>query len=199
MRTLAGLLLLLLAAAPRAANRPATAIVSKDSFFALLALVSTSESGSTVSLPYPLQNQVKDSDAIVVGTIARVIHDRCSLVFHRYMREGELAECGEAEHAYTFDAGELSVEEVLKGSVNVEHTQVMWCSGYRMTPTHRKCLGMPCGFTPTPAEGQNGIWLLRRDRVFGTGFHQAYFASVDSLEAVKAYIKRDRYIDTTKR
>jgi hypothetical protein len=51
-------------------------------------------------------------------------------------------------------------------------------------------------------EGQQGIWILRRNRVFLREYLGATYGDalvpLDSLEAVKEYVVRDRYVNTTR-
>lgn len=144
--------------------------------------------------PYPLRNKVGDAHVIVVGKLTTITHHRFSLVFHGYIEEHEIGRCDAAEHEYFYDTGKLAVERVLKGSVDPEHTHVAFCSGYRVVPADHKCRGMQCPQELMFHEGQEGIWVLRKDQYLGLGFLGAKYDAVipiDSLEAVLQYLDNE--------
>ena len=152
------------------------------------------------SVGYPLQNRVKDADVIVVGTLSKVVPDRFSIVFHKYLGEqSELEPCGEVEHSFTYDAGELLVEKVLKGNLRRGVTYVAFCSAYETDSEERGCRGMSPDPELTFTSGDYGIWILRRNRFvlrefLGATYHDA-LVPMDSLKVVKKYITKDTYIN----
>jgi hypothetical protein len=128
------------------------------------------------------------------------VPDRFSIVFHDYLNsKAEIDECGEVEHTYKYDAAELVVEEVLKGQLQQGGTFVAFCSGYETNTDKSACRGMPPDGELSYASGDYGIWILRRNRVvlrdyLGATYKDA-LVPIDSLEMVKEYIVRDRYVD----
>jgi hypothetical protein len=166
-----------------------------------LVVMALSNLGTTSSVPYPLQNRVKDADVIVIGELEDIVVNRFSIVHHEYVIDSEVESgCGPADHEYRFDAGALKIESVLKGELpSGRPVYVAFRTDYEMRPPGDP----PCRWmSPDPGlkfyEGQRGIWILRKNRVFlreylGATYYDAV-VSLDSLGAITEYITKDRYV-----
>ncbi len=176
--------------------------MSRLSIALILNLIMAGSVALTSTVPYPLQNRVKDADLIVVGTLTDMVKRRFSVIYHDYhTSKNEVERFGNVEHEYWFDVGTIVVDEVVKGIWGKKKLKVAWRAGYKCTPDTKPRMGF---YDPELMfqEGSNGIWILRGNRVILREYYGATYLGalvpLDSLATVKEYVKRDCYVKTRK-
>jgi hypothetical protein len=161
----------------------------------MLILCSMASSASNVY--YPLQNRVKDADFIVTGKLTNVVQERFSMVYHGYIDgPGEVESWGRAEHEYVYSTAELVFDEVLKGEPRPNQRAVAFPTEYRKSPPDKGIPGMKPAWSLQHHDGEQGIWLLQVNHMPPLSYYLTVLTLIpaDSLEAVREYIVRDRYI-----